>query len=45
MAFRKKVKTEHAGAKNGGGFWGRRREAKQLSKKLRRARDKKEARG
>jgi hypothetical protein len=30
-------KTEHTGAKNGGGFWGTRDEAKSLSKKLRRA--------
>jgi len=29
-------KTEHAGAKNGGGFWGSRAEAKTLSKKARR---------
>lgn len=29
-------KTEHAGAKNGGGYWGTREEAKALSKKLRR---------
>jgi ribosomal-protein-alanine N-acetyltransferase len=34
-------KTEHAGAKNGGGFWGTREEAKTLSKKLRRATGKK----
>jgi hypothetical protein len=30
---------EHTGAKNGGGFWGRRVEAKTVSKKSRRARD------
>ncbi len=30
-------KTEHAGAKNGGGYWGKRHEAKTLSKKIRRA--------
>ena len=30
-------KTEHAGAKNGGGYWGKRHEAKMLSKKIRRA--------
>ena len=29
-------KTEHTGAKNGGGYWGTRYEAKTLSKKLRR---------
>ncbi len=34
-------KTEHAGAKNGGGIWGTREEAKTLSKKLRRATGKK----
>jgi len=31
------IKTEHSGAKNGGGFWGKRAEAKQISKNLRRA--------
>ena len=30
-------KTEHVGAKNGGGYWGKRHEAKSLSKKIRRA--------
>ncbi len=34
-------KTEHAGAKNGGGYWGTREEAKILSKKSRRATEKK----
>ncbi|XDD54345.1 hypothetical protein AB3N62_00605 [Leptospira sp. WS4.C2] len=29
-------KSEHNGAKNGGGFWGRRTEAKQMSNKQRR---------
>lgn len=29
-------KTEHNGAKNGGGFWGKRHEAKVRSKKTRR---------
>lgn len=29
-------KTEHSGAKNGGGYWGPRSEAKKESKKLRR---------
>lgn len=38
---RSKLKTEHAGAKNGGGHWGRRAEAKKDSKKRRRAADKK----
>jgi hypothetical protein len=27
-----KMKTEHAGAKNGGGWWGHREEAKALSR-------------
>jgi len=30
------IKTEHAGAKNGGGFYGPRAEAKATSRKLRR---------
>jgi hypothetical protein len=34
-------KTEHAGAKNGGGYWGKRYEAKALSKKIRRAQSRK----
>ena len=34
-------KAEHSGAKNGGGYWGTREEAKTLSKKLRRATGKK----
>lgn len=29
-------KTEHNGAKNGGGYWGKRREAKLLSNRARR---------
>lgn len=37
-------KTEHSGAKNGGGYWGKRAEAKTLSKKKRRANDKKATR-
>ena len=36
----KKVKTEHSGAKNGGGFWGRREEAKVTSNTQRRHDDK-----
>jgi len=39
-----KYKTEHNGAKNGGGGYGYRHEVKAASKKLRRAADKKEAR-
>jgi len=34
-------KTEHAGAKNGGGYWGKRHEAKTLSNKIRRAQSRK----
>ena len=30
------IKTDHNGAKNGGGHWGTRREAKKVSGKLRR---------
>lgn len=36
------MKTEHSGAKNGGGHWGTREEAKEESKKLRRQMDKSE---
>jgi hypothetical protein len=35
--MKKSRKTEHSGAKNGGGHWGTRDEAKSLSKKARRA--------
>lgn len=34
------MKTEHAGAKNGGGHWGTRTEAKNLSRTARRLEDK-----
>jgi hypothetical protein len=34
-----KLRTEHAGAKNGGGFWGYREEAKELSRSARRRND------
>ena len=44
MSHRAKTKTEHSGAKNGGGYWGPRTEAKKLSKKLRRERAKREIR-
>lgn len=37
------IKTEHAGAKNGGGYWGNREHAKTHCKSLRRAADKREA--
>jgi hypothetical protein len=41
----KGFKTEHSGAKNGGGaFWGYRSDAKKLSNKARRANGKREAR-
>jgi hypothetical protein len=30
------IKTEHSGAKNGGGHWGTRKEAKKLSSRIRR---------
>lgn len=33
---KQRVKSEHNGAKNGGGFWGKREEAKTASKTLRR---------
>jgi len=36
----KRIKTEHAGAKNGGGYWGLRVDAKERSRKLRRSHDK-----
>jgi hypothetical protein len=36
----KNKKTEHVGAKNGGGHWGTREEAKTLSKKARRMSEK-----
>ncbi len=36
---RRFVKTEHAGAKNGGGYWGRRADAKRISRRLRRCRE------
>lgn len=35
----KHMRTEHTGAKNGGGFWGTRNEAKVASRKRRRAAD------
>jgi hypothetical protein len=38
------IKTEHAGAKNGGGHYGRREEAKRLSRPRRRANGKQEIR-
>ena len=35
----KTMKTEHAGAKSGGGYWGPRVDAKRRSRKLRRQED------
>ena len=35
------AKTEHAGAKNGGGYWGKRAEAKHRCNRLRRKEDRK----
>ncbi len=37
----KALKTEHSGAKNGGGHWGTREDAKSLSKRSRRSNSKK----
>jgi hypothetical protein len=34
---KRKHKSEHTGAKNGGGHWGHRAEAKQVSRKQRRS--------
>jgi hypothetical protein len=36
MTTRSRTKTEHAGAKNGGGYWGKREDAKRVSNKKRR---------
>ena len=38
----KTIKANHNGAKNGGGYWGTREEAKTLSKKARREAGKRE---
>ena len=38
------TKTELAGAKNGGGYWGKREEAKRRSRRLRRKEDRKSIR-
>lgn len=42
-AKKPRVKSEHNGAKNGGGFWGTRQEAKQTSNRIRRQADVREA--
>ena len=38
------IKTEHVGAKNGGGYWGKRAEAKRRCRRLRRKEDRKSIR-
>lgn len=43
MGYERGIKTEHTGAKNGGGFHGTRADAKQMSKRARREADKSEA--
>jgi hypothetical protein len=43
MSLGRKTKTEHNGAKNGGGYWGNREEAKKISNKVRRQIDKNES--
>ena len=35
------IRTEHSGAKNGGGYWGKRAEAKSRCRRLRRKEDRK----
>jgi hypothetical protein len=44
MAYDNRIKTEHNGAKNGGGYWGQRLIAKKASSRIRRQNDKKEIR-
>ena len=44
MAYGRRMKTEHTGAKNGGGAWMYRVDAKKYSRKARRAADKVTAR-
>lgn len=39
MSARATIKTEHNGAKNGGGYWGKRKEAKAVCSRMRRRRD------
>jgi hypothetical protein len=43
MALRDKINTEHSGGKDGGGFWGKRVEAKETSNHYRRIGDKETA--
>lgn len=40
MSYGNCTKTEHAGAKNGGGYWGKRIDAKLYSRRRRRQQDK-----
>ncbi len=42
MAKRQQTKTELSGAKNGGGYWGTREEARQTSNRLRREQDRRQ---
>ncbi len=42
LGNRRKTRTEHSGGKNGGGYWGKRHEAKKISKKHRRQNGKQE---
>jgi len=42
VSYGRCIKTEHAGAKNGGGYWGPRIDAKKRSRKARRQNDKRE---
>jgi hypothetical protein len=42
--MKERIVTEHAGAKNGGGWWGQRAEAKRVSRKKRRQADKQASR-
>lgn len=39
MARKSRTKVDHAGAKNGGGFFGTRADAKRVARRLRRAAD------
>jgi hypothetical protein len=45
MAYGRKQKTEHSGAKHGKGFYGRKQEAKEFSNKNRRLIDRELANG
>jgi hypothetical protein len=43
MAWGRRIKAEHSGPKRGRGYWGRKAEAKQASKRARRRQDRREA--